>query len=199
MADPFIFCCARQDMGGRKKGLQSMKHKAIISLLMAGVLSIFSFSIISSAAESGPMQTVILGTYAWDFEKNAFSKDENSDFLWDHDYNEQALRAVNGAAMAVMPVRSFGRIDLDYAGKQEFSKKDLTMTAVRNQVVPGMVLVFRTAEGHYGKMEIIGFRSSHDFNFPEAANLSQKVKDYLAKQQPVKEKYHLEVKWMLLQ
>ena len=72
------------------------------------------------------------------------------------------------------------------------------MTAMRNQVLPGTLLVFRTAEGHYGKMAILGFRSSHDFNFPEASHLSQNVKDYLIKQ-PAKEKYHLEVKWMLLE
>ena len=174
-----------------------MKREAIKSLLIVLILFIFSFSI-SSAAESGPKQTVLLGTYAWDFERKGFSTDEKSDILWDHDYREQALRAVNGAGIAVIAVRSFEQIDLDYAGKREFTKKDLILSAMRNQLLPGSVFAFRTAESHYGKMEILGFRSSHDFNFPEASHLSQKVKDYLLKQ-PIIEKYHLEVKWMFLE
>ena len=66
-------------------------------------------------------------------------------------------------------------------------------------IQPGTVIVFQTAEGgKYGRLEILGFRSSHDFSFKEAATLPEKWKKFALKKPEIKT-YHLEVKWQLFE
>src|SRR5439155_7035723 len=42
---------------------------------------------------------------------------------------------------------------------------------------PGTVVVFKTAEGHYGKLQVIRYRSIDDFPFPDVTQLARPWRD----------------------
>ena len=61
------------------------------------------------------------------------------------------------------------------------------------------LIVFRTAEGNFGKLQIDQYRALHDFSFPEAAQyLSDDMREFLLSE-PNFETYHLQVTWKLFQ
>jgi hypothetical protein len=158
---------------------------------------IITFLFLSAAAGSASAEgktTVLLGSYRWDAEADGFASGETADFAWQHDgKGESYLRMINKAAAALVPpARAFDNVDFAYAKRLDFTK----LTFSKKSLKPGTVIVFKTGQGHYGKMEIVGFRSSHDFDFGQALHL-KKLQDYF-KSRKERPHYHLEVRWELL-
>ena len=57
--------------------------------------------------------------------------------------------------------------------------------------------MFKTGEGHYGKLRIKGYRALHDFDFKEAReHLSDSWKTFVLRKQNT-QKYHLVVEYKL--
>jgi hypothetical protein len=176
----------------RKKIRQVRPGRRQLSLWIGAALLVLAVSCSVASAET---RTVLLGTWDWDAETNGFVRGESADFVWEHAGNgDSALRLLNHAAAALSPGRAFEQIDSTYARKMELSKIRFSAKALK----PGTTIVFRTAEGRYGKMAVAGFRSSHDVGFDEATFLPDKVKAFL-KSRDERKDYHLEVRWELLE
>jgi len=142
--------------------------------------------------------TVLPGTWIWDIESNSFGSDNaQADFWWEHvNDSGRFLVPKNGAVAAVVNDAPFNEIDASFIESRPLTNKKISGADNTGALKPGTVIVFRTAEGHAGKLYVIGFRSLHDFSFPEASYLKQSWRDYvLAK--PDRENYHLEVVWEL--
>jgi hypothetical protein len=61
---------------------------------------------------------------------------------------------------------------------------------------PGAVIVFRTADGTLGKLQVVGYRRLHDLSFPQASAYLDTWKTAIG-QRPDIERYHLEINWQL--
>ena len=161
------------------------------------VMLVLTLSIAQSNAMDAK-RTVIPGTHSWDVDCNCIKKGKTADFRLDHfDAKLRKLQPLNDARLSLVVGRKYDQVDLDFAGAQNLDQIILTGHSPNDFLAPGTVIVFQTTEGQYGKMEIIGWHNSHDFSFPEASILSEKLREHM-KNKPVKEKYHLEVKWQLL-
>jgi hypothetical protein len=135
--------------------------------------------------------TVILGTWLWDVESNTMGKSEVSDFRWSQaTATERYLAPVNGAKWKMISNRDFDEIDYAFIRAQNLNQADLSGSDKNGVLTPGAIIVFRTAEGNFGKLQIERYRALHDFSFPEAINLKESWRD-MALKKPDREKYHL--------
>lgn len=140
--------------------------------------------------------TVILGTYSWDVERNDFGGNQ-ADFHWNQvSASERYLVPKNGAGVTLVSDRPFSDIDRDFLNNLTYTAENLTGANDNPDLKAGTVVAFRTAEGNVGKFEVVRYRGTHDFEFPESEKLTESWKD-LVLRRPNKEKYHLEVKWQL--
>ncbi|HHD78317.1 MAG TPA: hypothetical protein ENK98_01560 [Epsilonproteobacteria bacterium] len=138
--------------------------------------------------------TTILGTYAWDVETNTQGSSPKSDFWLEWmTASKGSLVAQNGTTVEVVK-RDFDSIDKKVLQSYP-AFRDGRIDNDRLKV--GTVAFFKTSEGHYGELKIIGFKALHDFDFKEAqAHLDPSWKRFvLAK--PNRKKYHLVVKYRL--
>ena len=161
------------------------------------VLTLFTFKYDSYADAS--QVTVILATFSWDVECNCLKGGPTADFRLDYfDPERKKLTPLNNTRLNLVQTdQSYDEIDPAFVKVQNLNKASLIKNPHTDRLKPGSVIVFQTSEGRYGKMQIIGFRSSHDFSFPEAKKLPQKLRDYL-QDKPVIQDYHMEVRWELL-
>lgn len=136
----------------------------------------------------------ILGTYGWDVESGALKSDAQSDFLYQRvDDSHGNLIAKNGTTIEMVKI-PYAQIDKNTM-KQFPVFRDGHIG--NSDLKVGTVAVFKTAEGHYGKLMIKGFRSLHDFNFLEAQQyIHQSWRNYVLKK-PNTRKYHLVVEYQL--
>ena len=136
--------------------------------------------------------TTLLGTWMWDVEVNDQGRD--GDFWWQYaTATERYLTPMQGAkaALADLP---FDGIDAARARSAALSRERIPGTALQ----PGAVVVFATRSGKVGKLQVIGYKSSRDFSFPEAAYLTNRWKSF-AGRRPEIPAYHLQVRWALLE
>ncbi len=138
--------------------------------------------------------TVILGTYSWDVETDTLGSTPKSDFWWQRvDGKTGNLVAKNGTTVEVVS-KDFDSIDENYI-KQFPALRDGRIS--NSEIKPGTVAMFRTGEGHYGKLRIKGYRALHDFDFKEAReHLSDSWKTFVLRK-PNTQKYHLVVEYKL--
>jgi hypothetical protein len=137
---------------------------------------------------------VILGTYNWDVETNSLKSDSNSDFWYQRVNATQGnLIAQNGTMVEVVN-KPYNKIDKQYIASLP-ALRDGRIDSHALKV--GTVAIFKTAEGHYGKLKIKGFKSLHDFNFPEANRyLDDSWKSFVLRK-PNTKKYHLVLEYKL--
>jgi hypothetical protein len=102
----------------------------------------------------------------------------------------------NGAKMRLISNRDFNEIDEAFIRAQDLSQAYINGADENGELPPGAIVVFRTAEGNFGKLQVEKYRALHDFSFPEAANLRDSWREMVLKK-PDQEKYHLQVKWQL--
>lgn len=154
------------------------------------------------ASESSPANsyttTVLLGTCTWDVESNVQKGTKGVDFKWEGPgKNERWLAPYNGSAAKSISGKEFDSIDETFVAKQELDPSGIWGTDGTGTLGPGAVIVFRTAEGNFGKLKIDRYWPLHDFSFPEAEKyLDDSLKEYLLSK-PNFETYHLQVTWKL--
>ena len=166
-----------------------LKYAAVICAIM--MLTILN-------ADAKNKTAVMPGSHYWDIDNQRFGKSDTADFLWTFGTeNNGCFRTVNSAKMAMVRNFSFDKINLSIIRAQNLIE-GRAYTVRDGHIQPGTVIAFQTAEGKYGRLEILGFRSSHDFAFKEAANLPEKWKKFALKKPEIKA-YHLEVKWRLFE
>ena len=149
----------------------------------------------NSAGQSQPGKMVtILGTYAWDIENGQLETSQKSDFWYQRvDDTHGNLIARNGTTIEIVK-KSYTQIDKNYM-KQFPVFRDGRIS--NSDLKVGTVAVFKTAEGHYGKLKIKGFRALHDFDFPEAQQyLDQSWRNFVLGK-PNTKKYHLMIEYQL--
>jgi hypothetical protein len=144
-------------------------------------------------AKQGYKDTTIPGTWAWDVESNRPADRQEADFWWEQvSATERYLVPLNGAKATIVQGQDFERIDAGYIRKIALSQEKLRGDALK----PGVIVAFRTAEGGVGKLQVLGYKPLHDFDFPEAASLTEAWKQF-ALSQPNMPLYHLQVRWTL--
>lgn len=158
-----------------------------------------------------PRESAILkGNMAWDAESNESGSCSNKmDFWWEQvSATERYLVPINGTRAALVTNVEFEAIDAAFVQAQPMSDRVRTRSKGKKMISdfpgsdtnsvlqPGTVLVFRTAEGAWGKLIVDGYRSSHDFSFPGAESLSPTWKESVLKS-PTVARYHMQVRMVL--
>jgi hypothetical protein len=137
---------------------------------------------------------VILGTYNWDVETNTLGSNPKSDFWYRRSDAKHGSLVVSNGAMIEMVSKPYEKIDKEFITSMPLLR-DGSIDSSNLKV--GTVAVFQTAEGHYGKLKIIGFKALHDFNFKEAQKYLDKEWREFVLRKPDTKKYHLVVKYKL--
>ncbi len=147
----------------------------------------------------GDNRTVLLGTYYWDVESDKQGDVHAADFFWEQVTDtERYLVPMSGAKARLVPHGDFDKIDPVFIKGAGLSSEKISGSDRGRDLVPGAVVVFRTAEGNLGKLKVEKYRALHDFSFPEAAHLSEDWRTSVLGQ-PDQEMYHLQVRWRLFQ
>jgi hypothetical protein len=160
------------------------------------IVTILSSLVVSGCATRQSYKTTnILGTSAWDVESNRLGERSGADFWWEQvTETNRYLVPLNGAKAAIVEGQKFERIDSDYVRRVALSQEKIAGGALQ----PGAIVVFRTARGRAGKLQVVGYKALHDFDFPEAASLTEAWKQF-ALSKPNIFLYHLQVRWTLLE
>lgn len=138
--------------------------------------------------------TTILGTWCWNVESNRLGDRSDSDFWWEQVTNTNGyLVPLNGTKAGVVRGQAFDRIDSEYVGQVALSQEKIAGDSLR----PGAIVVFRTAQGKTGKLQVVGYKASHDFDFPEAVHLNKMWKRFALSKPNIRD-YNLQVRWRLL-
>ena len=160
------------------------------------VAAIMMLTILNADAYAKDKTAVMLGSHYWDIDNERFGKSDTADFFWSFDTkNSGCFRTVNSAKMAMVRNFPFDKINLQIVCAQNLIEGRI-YTVKNGLIQPGTIIVFQTVEGKYGKLEVLGFRSSRDFAFKEAANLPEQWKKFVSEKPEIKN-YHLEVRWRL--
>jgi hypothetical protein len=138
-------------------------------------------------------QTVILGTYSWDIEKNQQRNASRQDLFWNQLTEKvKNLVPINGAGLTLSVNKAFESITREDLLGLSYSASSLP----NSSLIPGVVFALRTSDGNVAKMRVIRYRDSHDFSFPETQQFGIADKAfYLGR--PKYKNYHLEVEWVL--
>jgi hypothetical protein len=166
-------------------------HLVLVAALM---LAVAGRSEEKNGAEPAKGQTVILGTWTWDIETNLQGVVKGVDVQWKEDTaTEQFLVPLNGAGLIVLDKKkAFDKITRQDLAGLKYSDKKLANDAL----APGTVVALRTNEGNFAKLKVVKYRELHDFSFPEAKLLNEKIREFFLKQ-PNRKMYHIEVEWVL--
>ena len=164
-------------------------------------LAVVALLVLANSGSAGQesRHVVLLGASPWDADAGVF-KPSGADFLLEHmTPGSCILRTLKSAASFIADNVSYDRLDHAFVQKNRsrLLQRDYPSGPQKDMLGPGTLIVFQTGEGRMGKMEIKGFRSSHDFSFDEAAKISEKLRDFLLKK-PENEKHHLEIVWAWL-
>jgi len=99
--------------------------------------------------------------YSLDFESGKVSKKSSwADLKWEGlpgKVDMHFFKPLGKASFAVIKGKSYNSIDNSYAKKKKLSGISITAFDRDKSFSKGTVLVFKTKEGHYGKMQILGF------------------------------------------
>ena len=120
--------------------------------------------------------TIIEGTFSWDVETNSLSAEEEiADFWWEQDSATiRALVPSNGTLAALEAEEAFENIDSNFVQNSRLNDESLSGSDINPDLVPGSVVIFRTSEGRFGKLQVV---------------------EYLPMQNVIN--YHLKVAWRL--
>ena len=144
--------------------------------------------------------TIIPGTFGWDAETNSIVDPMRvpvADFWWEMvSEKERYLTPMHGAAAAIVKNRTYEQIDAVFVDRQRMQTKKIDAGDKAGVLEPGTIIVFRTADGTLGKLEILGYRRLHDLSFPQASAYLDTSKTAIS-QRPDIERGHIEIKWQL--
>ena len=144
--------------------------------------------------------TVIPGAFGWDAETDSIVDPLRipvADFGWEMvSERERYLTPTNGAAAAIVKGKTYEQIDGAFVSRRRLQTKKIDAGDKSGVLVPGAIIVFRTADGTLGKLEILGYRRLHDLSFPQASAYLDTSKTAIS-QRPDIERGHIEIKWQL--
>ena len=99
---------------------------------------------------------------ALDLERNRLgAKNSKSDLKWEGLPGKNDMhffKPLNRAKFAVVKAKSYKSIDKGYVERKKLSGSSLMVLDSDKSFKKGTVLVFKTTEGHYGKMQVLGFK-----------------------------------------
>ena len=138
-------------------------------------------------------QTVILGTWTWNIEKNSQGGREDADVFWEQVTDKEQFLVPKGqAGLMVLEKKGFEKVTPEDLKGLKYSDKPLANTSL----TPGTVFALRTNQGNFAKLKVVQYRELHDFSFPEANLLEPRWREFVL-QKPNTKNYHLEVEWIL--
>ena len=198
-----------------------MMRKSWIAFLVVLTISLALFFALRRDNRGAYSTAVLPGTWTWDVDSNSFGGDGQSDFWWEQVYEtNRYLVPQNGAVAAVVSGRRFEAVDERFTRQQHLSSARISGSDRAADLSPGTVVVFRTSQGRYGKLQVIRYRAIDDFRFPEASHLSPPWRDFATTKFKLKppggnrmqeivfqvkrffrrdfpRRYHLEIRWQL--
>jgi hypothetical protein len=144
--------------------------------------------------------TIIPGTFGWDAETNSIVAPTGvsaADFWWEM-VSEQAryLTPTHGAAAALVKGKTYEQIDGAFASRRRMRPSKIDAGDKAGVLSPGTIIVFRTADGTLGKLQVVGYRRLHDLSFPQASAYLDTSKTAISQHADI-ERGHLEIKWQL--
>jgi hypothetical protein len=143
--------------------------------------------------------TTIPGTFGWDAETNTIVAPDNADLWWEMvSETQRCLVPCQGARAAVVKHKSYEEVTGRYLERWHMPEEKIAGSGDSGVLSPGTVIAFRTAEGNFGKLQVVGFKPLHDLSFPEASVYSEQWKTEAAAR-PNHERYHIEIKWTFCQ
>jgi len=182
-----------------------MTRIVFISMVVA---QISSTGCVALSSNTQPMEQTALipGTCTWDAESNKIMRGDNVDFWWEQVTDtERFLAPNNDAKAAVVSGQDYSTVTLGFIRAQTLSE-DRICGSDRNGVLePGTIVIFKTAEGNFGKLRVVGYRALHDLSFSELSALApdmfisipENEFDKLLQNAPNIERYHLEIEYRL--
>lgn len=143
--------------------------------------------------ESPVRRSVILGSWMWDLESDHLGSSSASDLFWEQiDAEKRALNAMVG--IALLGEHKLAEIGLPELVAAKYQQHPITGDKLR----PGTVVALQTREGNLAKLRVLRYRALHDFDFPQAKQLTEEWRDFVRTKPNTKE-YHLEVEWVLFE
>jgi hypothetical protein len=109
---------------------------------------------------------------------------------------ERYLTPTHGAAAALVKGKSYEQIDAAFVSRRRMQTRKIDAGDKAGMLDPGAIIVFRTADGTLGKLQIVGYRRLRDLSFPQASAYLDTWKAATS-QRPDIERGHLEIKWQL--
>ena len=169
-----------------------------VLIVLAGVLSGCKRATPAVPWVSGT--TIIPGAFGWDAETDSIVDPLQvpvADFWWEMVSEKQRyLTPTHGAAATVVTGKTYEQIDATFVDRQRTRTKKIDAGDKAGVLDPGVIIVFRTADGTLGKLQVIGYRRLHDLSFPQASAYLDTSKTAIS-QRPDIERGHLEIKWQL--
>ncbi|MFK5975692.1 MAG: hypothetical protein QM493_04195 [Sulfurovum sp.] len=150
----------------------------------------------STEVSSHTKHLTLIGTYTLDIESGKLGgSGKNIDFWLEKiDAKTTNLIPRNGATVEITK-KSFASLDKAYM-KQFPIFRDGKVS--NSDIKVGTVVMFKTAEGNYGKLRIIGFKSSHDFDYKEAKEYINDSYKKFSLSRPAIKKYSVVIEYLLL-
>ena len=169
-----------------------------VLIVLAGVLSGCKRATPAVPWASGT--TIIPGTFGWDAETNSIVDPMRvpvADFWWEMvSEKERYLTPTHGAVAAIVKNRTYEQIDAVFVDRQRMQTKKIDAGDKADVLEPRTIIVFRTADGTLGKLQIVGYRQLHDLSFPQASAYLDTSKAAINQRTDI-ERGHLEIKWQL--
>lgn len=151
-------------------------------------------------AQSAAGQTILLGTYMWDIESDSFPhelsfrENKKTADIWWHQIDDvrQEFFPQYPSVFAEVSDKSFWELTVEDLQNLSYSNKPIPNTKLEI----GTVIAMRTSDGNFAKLRVTGHRALHDFSFKEAEILREGWKAFVLRREN-REKYHIEIDWVL--
>lgn len=143
---------------------------------------------------------IIPGTFGWDAETNSIVDPLRvpvADFWWEMvSEKERYFTPTHGAETAIVKGKTYEQIDAAFVSRRRLQTQKIDAGDKAGVLGPGTIIVFRTADGTLGKLQVVGYRRLHDLSFPQAGAYPDTSKTAIS-QRPDIERYHVEIRWQL--
>jgi hypothetical protein len=144
--------------------------------------------------------TVIPGTFGWDAETNSIVdplRASVADFWWEMvSEKERYLTPTHGAEAALVKGKAYEQIDAAFVSRRRMRIGRIDAGDKAGVLDPGTIIVFRTADGTLGKLQVVGYRRLHDLSFPQAGAYLDTSKAAISQHADI-ERGHIEIQWQL--
>jgi len=174
-----------------------MKKTVLLTMMVLGFLGCTQNTPLAkevTKATNSENAITLLGTYTWDVESNKQGGNDSKVDFWLNKIDNKTSNLIpkNGATVEVTQ-EHYASVDKAYMQQFPIFRDGKVSN---HDIKVGTVVMFKTAEGNYGKLRIVGFKALHDFHFKEAQSLDQQWREFVLTK-PNIQKYHLVVEYKL--